>query len=210
MNFIIVHPSDGLPETVRERVAAALEGEIVTTAENGLLEVRLVDGLSPAGRVLFSRCRPVTVGRGQDYGQSQRQWMADSKAALREALSASSASQQRDPSSLMAAIKQIVEERSWVGRGHTVKLTIASDLVEDTQAYSHRNGDLSFQRFRTSPSYYKLRTDLLRAGVQLYYLRHATNANLDATEHITFWGSWFIDCNVDRMRFIADKIVAEQ
>src|SRR5207249_1743692 len=58
LNFVLVHLQTELPDTVRETVSAALEGTIVATAVNALLEVRILDGLSPGGQVLFSGCRP--------------------------------------------------------------------------------------------------------------------------------------------------------
>jgi len=178
-----------------------LENTALRTVENGLLELRFADGVSAGGHILFSRCRPKSTIGGQAAapGDAYATWLATFKTAVREGLAAAAKASSPSPS-LMATIKQIVEQRAWAGHGHNVDLIIASNLVEQSEAYSQRSGDLSFEQFRSTAAYYKSRTDLLRARVSLYYLRDETNADLEIGKHVTFWSDWFGDSHAGHFR----------
>jgi hypothetical protein len=195
MNLVLMHTPSRLPDSVQNRVAGLLENAALSTVENGLLELRLADGVSAGGRILFSGCRPRSaIGDPTASARgSYSRWLADFKAAVRNGLVPAVTAPAAPPASLMTTIKQIVEQRSWAGRGERVSLFIASNLVENSDAYSYRKDALSFKEFSSTEAYYKFRTDLLRAKVKLYYLRDESNFDLEPQKQITFWSDWFED-----------------
>jgi hypothetical protein len=201
MNLVLMHMPPRLSDSAQGRLLTDLENTALRTVENGLLELRFADGVSPGGQILFSRCRPKsTIGiRTDSANDPYSAWLATFKTAIRDGLAAAT-KPSVPPPSLMATIKQIVEQRAWAGRGHNVDLIIASNLVENSEAYSQRSGDLSFERFKSMPAYSKSRTDLLQATVSLYYLRDETNVDLEIGNHVKFWSDWFGHSNAGHLR----------
>ena len=53
--------------------------------------------------------------------------------------------------------------------------------------------DLSCQRFKATPLYLKLRTDLGGAQVQILYVQRLTKPPIDSAAHIRFWIDWVQD-----------------
>jgi hypothetical protein len=68
-------------------------------------------------------------------------------------------------------------------------------MLQHGPDYSQYRGDLSFARFKTSPAYKKVQTDLHGADVLIYYVQRQTARPINSADHIRFWADWIRDNN---------------
>jgi len=100
-------------------------------------------------------------------------------------------------SPIMETVQRIAVDR-FTGRAADPvpkQLVLISDMIEHESDYSQYAGDLSYDRFKASRAYRKLRTDLHGADVQIYYIQRNTGKPLNSVDHIRFWADWIRDNN---------------
>ena len=198
---ILLDASDALPEIARKEVTTMLVDAAEKTPTYGLLEVRVLDPVSPGGRILFSRCNP---GSGEGLSEftanpamARKRWMESFRQPLETALRGGLDPEAATTSPLMATIQAIAVDRF---AGESVanapkSLVIVSDMIEHGPDYSQYQGDLSFSRYKASKAYRKVRTDLKGAEVTIDYVQRQTARPIDSADHIRFWNEWVQDNN---------------
>lgn len=195
---VLLDATDQLPviakEQVKNRLKELAESQV---PKFGLLEFRVVDP-STEDRTLFSKCNPGD-GKGADFitqnpALLRKRWLSGFMAPLETALEEGLKSDGATTSPIMAAIQKIAVERFDDPRPISRRLVVISDMIENTPAYSQYRGDLSYERFKRSADYKKLRTDLHGAEVTILYVQR-TKANFDSAAHIKFWLEWIKDNN---------------
>jgi len=149
---------------------------------------------------LFSKCNPGDGTGLSEWTSNPRlarmRWLENFRKPAAEAIRHSLASAKANNSPIMAALQDIaIDQFSSAAAEHAVKrLIVISDMREFTSDYSQypKAGDVSYQRFRQSPAYLKLRTDLHGAQVTIYYVQRR-EPKIDADKHIEFWHQWVKD-----------------
>ncbi|WP_181706186.1 hypothetical protein [Chthonobacter rhizosphaerae] len=202
VTVVLLDVSDDLPEPARRQVETRVLDIADALPTHGLLELRVLEPDRATGRVLFSRCNP---GTGEGLSELtanpeavQRAFQEGFRRPLGDLLANGLPANPAGTSPIMKAVQRIAidhfEGRAAAGRDKT--LVVVSDMLENTPDYSHYAGDLSFERFRASPAYPDVRTDLGGAGVTVLYVQRRAGARpFDSGEHIRFWERWVTDMN---------------
>jgi hypothetical protein len=200
ITVVLVDTSDDLPEPAIREAVGILNDLITGLPPYYKLDIRVLDPVGTRSRSLFSKCNP-----GDGIGLSEwtsnprlarMRWIESFRKPANEAIKHSLSSVKANNSPIMAALQDIaIDQFSSAAAERTEKkLVVISDMLEFTREYSQypKAGDLSYQRFRQSPAYLKLRTDLHGAQVTIYYVQRV-QPQLDTNRHIEFWHQWVAD-----------------
>jgi hypothetical protein len=200
ITVMLIDSSDPLPPATREEVTKRLSDIADDLPDYAALDVRLLDPSQRTGRQVFSMCNP---GDGRGLSEftgnptlAKRRWKERFREPLDLALNNSLQPQRSDTSPLLATLQGIALDR-FTGKAVAdipKNLVIVSDMLEYEKEYSqYPPRDLSYQRFKATPLYLKLRTDLGGAKVQIFYVQRFTRPPIDSAAHIRFWIDWVQD-----------------
>jgi hypothetical protein len=202
---VLIDVSDPLPAVAQEDVKAQIAEEVRKTAKFGLLELRLLDPKVDGGQVLFSRCNP---GDGSDLSeitanpeQERRKFEDGFEAPLASLLGRMVGADPATSSPIMESVQWIaVKQFAPTGQQkEKPRLIIVSDMIQHSANYSLYGGDASFERYRRSPAYEVLRTDLKDADTTVF-LVHRKNSPESADQLLEFWSKWLADNNGSLIR----------
>jgi hypothetical protein len=195
---VLIDVSDPLPPVAQEDVKSEIAQEMEHLPKFGLLELRLLDPDVNGGHVLFSRCNP---GDGRELSeiianpeQEKRKFEEGFETPLTDLLGSAVRSDPAQSSPIMEAIQWIaVKEFAPSGQDkEKPRLIVVSDMIQHSDNYSLYKGDATFERFRRSPSYDVLRTDLRQADATVFF-SHRQNLAVPDNELIGFGEQWFAD-----------------
>jgi hypothetical protein len=200
ITVMLLDTSDPLPPATRDEVTKRLTDIADELPDYASLDIRILDPAQRAGRQVFSLCNPGD-GRGLNEftgnpSLAKRRWRERFREPLDRALNSGLVAQRTDTSPLLLTLQGIALDR-FTGKAAAEipkSLVIVSDMIEYEKEYSqYPPRDLSYQRFKGSPLYLKLRTDLGGAQVQILYVQRLTKPPIDAAAHIRFWIDWVQD-----------------
>ena len=197
---ILVDTSDDLPPSTKQEARTIVDDIITKLPPFYRLDIRVLDIAGQKSTSLFSKCNPGDGNGLSDWTNNPRlaklKWLEGFQKPAADAINSSFTSQKAQSSPIMGAIQDIA-----IGRfsGSAVEsaekqLVIISDMLEFSRDYSQypRAGDLSYQRFRQSPAYLKVRTDLHGARVTIHYVQRV-QPKIDNLKHAEFWHQWVLD-----------------
>lgn len=200
ITVMLLDTSDPLPPATKDEVTKRLTDIADELPEYAALDIRLLDPNQRAGRQIFAMCNPGD-GRGLNEftgnpSLAKRRWRERFREPLDRALNSGLVAQRSDSSPLLLTLQGIALDR-FIGKAVAdlpKSLVVVSDMIEYEKDYSqYPPRDLSYQRFRASPLYLKLRTDLGGAQVQIFYIQRLTKPPIDSAAHIRFWIDWIAD-----------------
>jgi hypothetical protein len=198
---VLLDSTDAIPEIAKHEIRTTLIDMAETLPQYELLEIRLLDPKSAGGRMIFSKCNPGDGSNLSEYTANPRlakqRWMDGFREPLDEAMEAGFRPAPGKTSPIMETIQQIAVDR-FTGRNVEdipKTLVVISDMLEHGPDYSQYSGDLSYDRFKGSSAYRKVRTDLHGAAVEIYYIQRATGRPISSVDHIRFWAEWVRDNN---------------
>jgi len=201
INVVLLDSTDDIPDISRREVRTALTDLAETLPPYGLLEIRLLDADAAGGRTVFAKCNPGDGSNLSEYTSNPRlakkRWMDGFREPLDQALTTGFQPLPGKVSPIMETVQRIAVDR-FTGRAAEQvpkQLVLISDMIEHEADYSQYTGDLSYDRFKASRAYRKLRTDLHGADVQIYYIQRNTGKPLNSVDHIRFWADWIRDNN---------------
>ena len=202
---VLIDVSDPLPSVAQEDVKNQIAEEVRTIPKFGLLELRLLDPKVEGGEVLFSRCNP---GDGRDLSgiianpeQERKRFEQGFQKPLTELLASAVQAEPADTSPIMETVQ-------WIGvkqfaaadqQKQKPRLIVVSDMIQHSADYSLYKGNTDFERYRRSPSYEVLRSDLHQADVTVFYVNRK-NMPGSADSFVEFWEQWFADNNSNLVR----------
>jgi len=200
INVILIDTSDDVPQATRMEALSRLLDFAETVPDDGLLDIRLLDPASPAGRVIFHRCNPGD-GKGlsgvtHNPALVQKRWRENFRAPLDKALESSFSTEDAATSPILSTLQGIALQQFTGASAERLpkRLLIVSDFLENTKQYSQYQGDLSYQKFMRMPFYKDTHTNLHRADVIFMYIQRTTR-HVDSGKHIQFWLDWAVDNN---------------
>jgi hypothetical protein len=198
---VLLDSTDEIPDIAKREIRTTLVDMAETLPRYELLEIRLLDPKIAGGRMIFSRCNP---GDGSDLSEytanprlAKQRWMDDFREPLDQALEEGFRPAPGRTSPIMETIQQIAVDR-FTGRNVEdipKTLVLISDMLEHGPDYSQYSGDLSYDRFKGSNAYRRVRTDLHGAAVEIYYIQRAIARPINSVDHIRFWAQWIHDNN---------------
>jgi hypothetical protein len=201
VTVVLLDSTDDIPDIAKREVRTALVDLAETLPAYGLLEIRLLDANTTGGRPIFAKCNPGDGSNLSEYTANPRlarkRWMDGFRQPLDAALESGFRPLPGKISPIMETVQRIAVER-FTGRFNEQipkSLVLISDMIEHEPDYSQYTGDLSFERFKASRAYQKVRTDLHGANVQIYYIQRMSGKPLNSADHIRFWADWIRDNN---------------
>jgi hypothetical protein len=198
---VLLDSTDAIPDIAKHEIRTTLIDMAETLSQYELLEIRLLDPNIAGGRMIFSKCNPGDGSNLSEYTANPRlakqRWMDGFREPLDGAMEAGFRPAPGKTSPIMETIQQIAVDR-FTGRNVEdipKTLVVISDMLEHGPDYSQYSGDLSYDRFKGSRAYRKVRTDLHGAAVEIYYIQRATGRPINSVDHIRFWAEWIRDNN---------------
>jgi hypothetical protein len=200
---MVMDTTDGLPKPAKEEATKLLTDLIEQSPENALLDLRILDPAQTGGRRILTLCNPGD-GKGLSEINSnpdavRRAWRKRFRDPLTGALEGVFKPIPSETSPLLETFQAIALERftgAAAGPAHK-RLIIVSDMLENVpRVYSHYPpADLRYDRFKSSPVYRKVRTDLHGAQVDIFYIDRDLKPPFNTGTHIRFWLDWIADNN---------------
>jgi hypothetical protein len=207
MMVVLIDRTDAINPVQRQSLQNHLDALVEQLPRYAGLEVFGVyafgDLLQPIAALV---CNP---GRAKDASQwtenptlIERRWsrgfIAPTKAAIGKALH----SEDAQVSPLFEAIQSIAVTAFQPARAaRTKRLIIVSDMLHNTTQLSQYGSSVSFDEFRRTPYYRKVRAELNGIEVQIFYLRRDTPAQ--GRQHIEFWQDYFNDMGARLTRVVS-------
>ncbi len=144
-------------------------------------------------------CNP---GRGSDVNMLtgnpalvEKRWQKNFYNKFNDALSRLLTSEPDATSPILECIQQIAVQLYLGNKVQKIpkELIIISDMIQNTKGLSQYRRIESFQTFRTSSYYLKVRPQLSGVKVKIFYLRRTTASRIQGKRHIEFWNDYFTD-----------------
>jgi hypothetical protein len=198
----VLDTTDGLPAPAQSEALTLLTDIVESSPIDALFELRTVDTKERAGHVVLTVCNP---GDGRDLSELNAQpkrvqeiWRERFRAPLLKALEGSLHAAPGNTSPLLATFQGIAQKRfsgAKVADAHK-RLIIVSDMIEHVPGIytQYPPADLSYGRFKASPHYRQVHTDLHNASVDILYVDRGI-PGLHTGRHIQFWLDWIADNN---------------
>ncbi|NPU09860.1 hypothetical protein HL666_03700 [Bradyrhizobium sp. 83002] len=203
ITVVLVDTSDDLPETTRHDVLGLLNEIVTTLPPLHKLDIRVLDIAGQRSRSIFSRCNPGDGAGLSEWTDNLRlarlRWIESFRKPATEAIKNSVGPARANASPIMGAIQDVaIDEFSGTAAQDAKKtLYVISDMIESTKDYSQypRAGDLSYLRYKKSPSYLKYQTDLHGATVFVHLVNRQANGKsiIDDAQLMKFWAEWISD-----------------
>lgn len=194
--IVLIDSSDEIPESSLKQVKAYLDDTADSLPEYGLLELRLLDGETSGGEIIFSKCNPGDGRNLSEFDANPRlvhkKWRDSFKEPLETALKFSLKPSESDTSPIMEAIQSIALDHFTKSRTEDLDKTliIVSDMIEHGPDYSQYDGNLSYEKYKASNASLKFRTQLKGTKAKIYFVNRL-NTSINSNDHIKFWYQWF-------------------
>jgi hypothetical protein len=202
---VLIDVSDPLTPIAQEDVTNDINDAVESVPKFGLLELRLLDPKTGGGQVLFSRCNP---GDGRNLSEitanpelERRKFEEGFAGPLHNLLHLAVGSDPSQSSPIMETIQWIAVKTFAPSRQakERSRLIVVSDMIQHSDNYSLYKGDLTFERYRHSPAYQFLRTDLKEVDVTVFFV-HRERVVASDNDLLGFWEQWFADNNGSLIR----------
>lgn len=201
ITVILIDTSDELPDPSKQELTKYILDIGNTLPIGSYVELRLLDPKVKGGKVEFAGCNP---GDGSNLNEitgnprlAQKRWKEKFQDPLIQSIEVALRPIPAQISPIFATLQAIAIDRFTGMKNERLpkSLVIISDLIEHTPEYSQYHGDLTYDRFKKSTLYKKVKTDLHGAVVRIFYVQRKTSSPIDSGAHIRFWFDWVKDNN---------------
>jgi len=201
ISVVLVDATDDLPEPAKRQAFQIIDDLITSLPPYYRLDIRVLDIPNMRSRSLFMKCNPGDGSGLSEWTANPRvarmRWVENFRKPAREAIEHSLVSAKAKSSPIMGALQDIAIDQFEGAAAEKADKTVVviSDMLEFTRFYSQYQsaGDLSYERFRRSPSYMKFRTDLHGAEIKVEYVQRELVSRQFVTAHMLFWQQWTHD-----------------
>lgn len=200
VTIIVVDATDRLDPLQREHVRILLDDLKKDVPRNG--EIQLYSIGTSAQDLLRPELNICNPGTGADANpifanrrHLQRQWQTKFSNRVDRVLSGLLSVQPSQTSPIMESIQAVALEGFAGDRLKNVpkRLFIVSDMLQHTTGFSQYSGQTTFDHFKRSEYYLKVRPTLKDVEVELYYIRRTDGFRGQGRMHIEFWEQFFAD-----------------
>jgi len=196
--LVLVDTTDAIAPITQTQLTAMLKDAAFGTAKGTLFEIRVLKTASPFTETLFSLCNP---GDGRELGEiianpdlALRKWKEGFEQPLLDAMVKSLTAGAGETSPIMAGIQAVAVAHltADADRKQPASLVVISDMLENTERFSHYREGTDFAVFEASPAARHFATDLAGKDVSLWVIRR--DSRVDSVALVEFWRRW-VDYN---------------
>jgi hypothetical protein len=196
-HVILFDPSDELNFVQKKYLDVKFTKIVNEVSEGERVSVFVVDeNIEKQFEPAFSVCRPRDGSNVNTWTENERRikkaWKTKFEEPLSTVLNDLMVGNPAEYSPLMEMF-QAIAISSFRDSDYTVKkLTIVSDMLHNTNNYSHYKIKPDFNAFSETAYFKRLKTDLNGVDISIYYVGREGLDKLQTKRHGIFWGDYFI------------------
>ena len=192
--IVLLDTTDALARVTQAEVINRLDELTASLPRGGLIDIRVLDADPDKTKSILTLCNP---GSGSDIDPmignaelARKRWDTRFAGPVAAALSASVSGGAQDASPILSALQQIAADRLSTKAQKAVpsRIVVVSDMLENTQYYSHFRDGLALQTYRNKAGQRYL-TDLGGAEIDFWMVAR-DRPDIDLTALAEFWLEW--------------------
>ncbi|MBD9652919.1 hypothetical protein IB267_31625 [Ensifer sp. ENS09] len=191
---ILLDLTDPISDITQVDLKRQFEATVSNIGIGGLIEVYAITNEEGKLKRTFRRCNPGTGAEADEWTQNRRKiqqrWEEAFSKPLKELSDSIGSDSESTTSPIMAGVQRIVIESFSDPKlnGGPKQLYVASDMLENTDAFSIYKSGADYEAFLKSPARDRFRTPLDGIDVKVWaFQRESTPGDRDLAE---FWRQW--------------------
>ncbi len=202
VTVVLIDRTDALNAVQRQSLSNHLDTIVAELPRGGGIQLFTVrpfgELLKPASALMCSPGRGTSASRWLENPRLvERRWQERFQTPLQRAINDALTTQDAERSPLFEAIQSIAVT-ALSNTQQARHLVIVSDMLQNTDDLSQYNAIATFDTFRLTPYYRRIRADLAGVDVQVFYIRR--EGFHQGRAHIEFWQDYFADTGARLIR----------
>ena len=195
---ILIDVSDEIEIVKRTNIINDLISYTNSIPKNARVDIYFVTGIEKSlPTSAFSKCNPGEPGKYDGLTRNevtlQRRFEEEFLGELKKVLSSELVGKPAKHSPIIESIRSVAAQ-SFTGRfdRNQSQLLVVSDMLQNSNIYSHYKGELDFEAFNNSPQWANAFARLDGVEVRLLYIMRGGNSSrFQNGEHIRWWEQYF-------------------
>lgn len=166
---------------------------------------------------LFSRCRPKSGKEANPIYESpdniQKKYEKDFVKPVKKLLTElpNEKNEGNVNSPIIEAIQGMTHLANFSNKIKDRRLIVISNMLEKSSILSHYNNNYTFEKFKSSEEYSKIKSNLEGIDINIYYMVRPNTKSYQCSKHISFWRDFFTESGAKSLNFyqVDGKSVAE-
>ena len=201
VHLILLDASDPLDGVQAETARAKVISAIRAAPENARVDIYLADrGNGSLGEPIFSKCNPgaptAMDAAISDVERKQRDYEQGYLAAVEETMARVLQVEPAKTSPIIESLRSAATKSfSRLGSDVPVRITLVSDMVQNSPMLRQSKGTGDFADFKKSAGWSSSLVDLHHARIDVVYVTRANYRDVQSNAHITWWSQYFAEMN---------------
>lgn len=201
VHLILLDASDPLDGVQAEGAKAKVIDAIRSAPEGARVDIYVADrGDGSLGEPVFSKCNPGAPGALDaaisDVAKKKRDYEQGYLAAVEETMTKVLQAEELKTSPIIESLRSAATKSfARLDEGVPVKITLVSDMVQNSAVLKQRTADGDFAKFKKSPGWSRSLVDLHHAKIDIIYVTRANYRDIQSNAHINWWSQYFDEMN---------------
>lgn len=201
VHLILLDASDPLDGVQAETARAKVIDAIRLAPEGARVDIYVADrGDGSLGEPLFTRCNPGAPGALDaaiaDVVKKKRDYEQGYLAAVEETMAKVLQAEALKTSPIIESLRSAATKSfSRLGEGVPVRITLVSDMVQNSAVLRQRGATDDFAAFKKSAGWSRSLVDLHHAQIDIVYVTRANYRDIQSNRHINWWSQYFDEMN---------------
>lgn len=201
VHLILLDASDPLDGVQAENAKAKVLDAIRAAPLNARVDIYLADRADGSlGQPIFTKCNPGEPGALDaaisDVAKKQRDYEQGYLAAVEETMTKVLQAEELKTSPIIESLRSAATKSfSRLDPKVPVRITIVSDMVQNSPMLKQRSATDSITAFQKSPGWSSALVDLHKARIDIVYVTRAMYRGIQSNGHINWWSKYFDEMN---------------
>jgi len=201
VHLILLDASDPLDGVQAETAKAKVIDAIRAAPEGARVDIYLADRADGSlGEPLFSKCNPGAPGALDaaisDVAKKKRDYEQGYLAAVEATMTKVLQAEELKTSPIIESLRSAATKSfSRLPEGVPVKITLVSDMVQNSAMLKQRSATDDFAKFKKSAGWSSSLVDLHHAQIDIIYVTRANYRAIQSNGHINWWSQYFDEMN---------------
>lgn len=201
VHLILLDASDPLDGVQAENAKAKVLEAIRSAPVNARVDIYLADRADGSlGQPIFTKCNPGEPGALDaaisDVEKRQRDYEQGYLAAVEETMTKVLQAEELKTSPIIESLRSAATKSfSRLDPKIPVRITIVSDMVQNSPMLKQRSATDSIAAFQKSPGWSSALVDLHKARIDIVYVTRAMYRGIQSNGHINWWSQYFDEMN---------------